>query len=262
MGLTYYRARGKNKPTAANLIMFLTNTLKAGSKSFKALILTTLTLSASLTVILLRISRTQSSNGQLYLPSTVVFFTIGFFPILMIALTLLFIPIRSKDESASPTSTAKAPRMAWLLGIFFVLQVLIPLKHYRYSHNTLWTEDERLFTWDMFLAFKGGEAHFHIYHPEKGLDRPLDLAAEGLTWGQQNKIFKSPDMILQFAHYISRAYGTEGDAPMVFADVRAHLNGRPEQPFVPPKLDLAGQPRRTWTAYPWVIPMQEAEIQP
>ena len=114
----------------------------------------------------------------------------------------------------------------------------------------------------MFIAFKGGHAPFRMVDSGTGEEPLLNLQNEGLTWGQENKIFKSPDMILQFAHYISSGYGGKGPGPKVYANVEAGLNGRPMQTFLPPNMDLVQQPRRAWTAYPWVIPIADQEIQP
>ncbi|MEM6271524.1 MAG: HTTM domain-containing protein [Bacteroidota bacterium] len=187
------------------------------------------------------------------------FFTIGFFPILMIALTFLFWPRPQKtipQPSTPAVPTGKFRTARYLLIPFFLLQIWLPLRHYRHDYNTLWTEDERLFTWDMFLAFKGGQAHFRVRDKINGRDLPVRPEESELTWGQQNKIFKSPDMILQYAHYLERRYTREGGTPAVFAEVQNGLNGRPEQAFVPPNLDLARQKRRLWTSYPWVLPLQ------
>lgn len=193
-------------------------------------------------------------------------FTIGFFPVVMIVLTLLFVPkwwpgSRSTTSTANP-KLAKKPAVWGILVLFFALQLYLPLRHHFYPGNTLWTEEGRLFSWDMFLAFKGGEVTFVVQDQTSGSREEILPQEAGLTWGQSNKIFKSPDMILQFAHYLGDQRSENGSAVKVFARTTCSLNGRVSQPLVHQNLDLYERNRTIWQSNSWVMPLMEAEMAP
>lgn len=193
-------------------------------------------------------------------------FTIGFFPVVMIVLTLLFVPKwwpdRNSAKSKSNASFQKKPAFFGILILFFALQVFLPLRHHFYPGNSLWTEEGRLFSWDMFLAFKGGDVTFVVQDNPTRTRKVLPPQEAGLTWGQSNKIFKSPDMILQFAHYLGAQWSADGSSVKVFANSSCSLNGRYSQPLVHQNLDLLARERTIWRSNSWTIPLMEADLQP
>lgn len=96
-------------------------------------------------------------------------FHIGIFPWLMIAATLLFFPPdwprfggrlwpASKYMKYEPTS--KIPlRLGQritviLIGIYLVVQLLFPLRHFLYPGRVIWTEEGQLFAWHMLSRDK------------------------------------------------------------------------------------------------------------
>jgi hypothetical protein len=198
--------------------------------------------------------------------ANIAMFTIGFFPLVMILLTLLFVADwwqENRNSTPEPVPQHwKRPVLRGLLVLFFALQIFLPLRHHFYPGNTLWTEEGRLFSWDMFLAFKGGEVSFVVQNQSNG-SREVVLPEEaGLTWGQANKIFKSPDMILQFAHYLGGQRSGNGTVVKVFANSSCSLNARISQPLVHQNLDLYARDRTTWRSYPWVMPLIDVDLEP
>ena len=181
-----------------------------------------------------------------------ILFDIGVFPILSIALTLMFFPpnwarkyleqwfpkhnIKSQNENTVPK---KLPQWGIaLIGVYCLLQILIPLRHHLYPNNVAWTEQGHRFSWRMMLRHKSSMAYF------KGTDLKT-----GKTWTihpnsylnqkQERKMKVHPDMILQFVHFLEEEYRKNGiEEVSIVADIKVALNGRPQKPFVKPDKEL------------------------
>ncbi len=208
-------------------------------------------------------------------------FHIDIFPWFMICATLMFfdpgwprrvaswfLPIR--DELRPPAATA-TPVLSLtqkvtiaLLGAYAAIQILLPLRHHLYAGNTNWTNNAHRFAWRMLLRQKDpAEPIFRVAHvvdgkiqefPMKPLQPPF-LAKN--DW-QFRKMLINPDMILQFAHHQARSLEQRGyrDVKIYAADLRVALTGRPYQQFIDPTVNLADEPRRLFTPYPWVLPLR------
>ena len=139
-------------------------------------------------------------------------FTIGIFPWFMIAATALFFrpdwPIRlftweKEEEQATPSLM---PSPFWqqttllLLGIYFALQLLMPLRHHLYASNVNWSEEGHRFSWRMKLRSKSSSAQFWATDPVNQVTWEIE-AEDYLTERQETRMSSRPDMILQFAHH-------------------------------------------------------------
>lgn len=200
-------------------------------------------------------------------------FKIGIFPWFMIAATMMFFrpdwprlvmgwkrPLAGDNHPLSQTSPSSSlSRQQTLtlgfLGLYFVLQLLLPFRHYLYPGNVSWTEEGHRFAWHMKLRSKSADAMFvvfdeadnivHIVEPEEFLPR----------W-QARKMATRPDMILQFSHFLAKEFGEgESDRVEVRAEVFASLNGRGYQRLVDPTVNLA-QASPTLKPMAWILPLQ------
>lgn len=195
-------------------------------------------------------------------------FSIGIFPWFMIAATLLFLspdwPRRllrlgkARLQSPSPIAwTALHPKQRLgliLMGVFFAIQILMPLRHFLYPGNVSWTEEGHRFAWHMKLRDKSSRAIFKVTHPATGREwiaNPSQL----LTPRQVRKMANRPDMILQFAHYLAEVFGKQGvEGVEVYAHIMTSLNDRKKQLLIDPSVNLAAQPRDLWSAS-WILPL-------
>jgi hypothetical protein len=88
-------------------------------------------------------------------------------------------------------------------------------------------------------------------------------AAPYVTDWQLRNLVGTPDMILQFAHWLARREADEHDGAST-SDIEVHaitsvsLNGRAPRTLVNPRVDLAHEPRRLGHN-PWVMPLDDAE---
>jgi hypothetical protein len=196
-------------------------------------------------------------------------FKIGIFPWLMIfALPLFFEPKTVRrwlgalwpwrtPGKAEATEGRPWEQRAGLVffGVWLTIQCLMPLRHWLYPGEVNWTEQGHNFSWHMKLRNKSGDARFEARDPRTGERWEVDLDPL-LTRRQYTKMTTRPDHILQLAHMIARRYEEQGRPGIqVYADVRVTLNGRPRQPLVDPKVDLAAQPW-TWRTADWILPLK------
>lgn len=140
----------------------------------------------------------------------------------------------------------------WLLS-----QILIPLRHVLYPGNVSWTEEGHRFSWQMKLRSKVGKAIFTVRDPVTSQTWTVDPYTI-LTRRQYRKMATRPDMILQFAHYLSARWKTlyQIDNSEVRAQVYASLNGRNPALLIDPDRDLA-KVTRDLSHADWILPLKE-----
>lgn len=190
---------------------------------------------------------------------TGLLFNIGMFPYIMIACTLIFFsaedfrsveriaysvlkwPPRYAIRNPDERPTSSHPAFLTLLTLFFTLQLLLPLRHWLYPGDVLWTEEGYRFAWKVMLAEKTGHVIFTVTDPATG--RRWRVAPDDYLTDQQEKQMSfQPDMILEFAHYLERRLITEGLANVeIRAEAYVSLNGRSSRLLLDPTVDLTKQ---------------------
>jgi hypothetical protein len=209
-------------------------------------------------------------------------FNIGIFPWLMIPATLIFFPpswprrlmatVRRKelDLEAEVTPTPElfpAYRRLTIcfLMVYLAIQVLVPFRQALYPGYSSWTEEGYRFSWNMKLDENESLGIFYVTDAkshQKQKYPPEKIVNILLTRNQYLTMAASPDMILQFAHYLAELYKEKG-YPDVEVKARAlvTLNGRPPRLLIDPKVNLAKVKRRRWPPAPWILPLRH-EKQP
>lgn len=203
-------------------------------------------------------------------------FHIGVFPWLMLAATVVFFPPETprrlavacrlpwakartgaRTESIQTSSWLPGQRkIGGMLACYFAVQIALPLRHFAYPGNVNWTEEGHRFSWHMKLRGKTGDARFIVTDPPS---RQLWIVKpdEVLSDRQLAKVATHPDMILQFSHFLAEQHRQAGYPEVeVRAEVTASLNGRPPQPLVDSKVDLAKEQRSLKPAT-WILPLTE-----
>lgn len=177
-------------------------------------------------------------------------FSIGIFPYLMIASTILFVepdwPRRLLHFSTQRLSeTNLRPRMAnrslilSFVAIYLAIQVLVPIRHWLYRGHVSWTEEGHRFSWHMKLRSKRGRIGFTVTDPKTNQTWQIDLSRD-LTTRQGSKMVGRPDMILQYAHYLREKFQRAGvENPIINVEAWASLNYRPYQQLIDPTVNVA-----------------------
>jgi hypothetical protein len=160
-----------------------------------------------------------------------------------------------REEPAE--SRRRAPWLAVLLGTYFCVQVLVPLRHWLYPGPVIWNEEGFLFSWHMKIMEKRAHARFEATDPSTGERWRVDPLSY-LTEKQAYRMVTHPDMLAAFARHVSAEYSRQGRPSVeVRAWVAVRLNGRPRQLLVDPAVDLAGY-RESLAPRPWVLPLEGA----
>ncbi len=184
-------------------------------------------------------------------------FTLGIFPWLSIAATLLFLephwPRRWWQRPPLVESPLPPPRrltFMWVV-IYTAVQLLVPLRHWCYPGNVAWTEQGHYFSWRMKLRDKSGSVKFFAIDQSQGMIEPVNPSPY-LTPAQMTAVSTHPDLIHQFARFLAEKYRREGQSHVeIHAHSTVSLNGRPPRPLIDESVDLGAQPLRWWPQ-PWI----------
>lgn len=189
---------------------------------------------------------------------TAQLFPIGMFPwIMLTGATLFFAPSWPRrwlgplrDDGVAGVVLGSAQRA--IVAVYAVIQLLVPLRHFVYPGNTLWTEEGFRFSWRVMLIEKSGECEFTVVD---GANRATIVSPrQYLTPFQARMTGTQPDMILALAHVIADDFARRGRGPVrVYADAQVSWNGRKRAPMIDPHVDLAAE-SDGFDAKRWILP--------
>ncbi|GJM34838.1 MAG: type I deoxyribonuclease HsdR [Saprospiraceae bacterium] len=204
---------------------------------------------------------------------TGLLFPIGIFPLVMIGGTWIFFPesfhqklldkasnlfkratfVPHKREDNQKVAVVKTPKyIAWILSIYFLIQLLLPWRYLLYPGNLFWTEEGYRYSWRVMLVEKAGTATFYVKDSRSGREGVVNNR-EFLREQQERLMAYQPDMILQFAHFLAEHYEREGVyQPQVRAEVYVTMNGRPSNLLIDPEVNLAAI-KDSWRHKEWII---------
>lgn len=191
---------------------------------------------------------------------TYFLFNIGMFPFIMMGATLIFFRPQDFNKLAQtkPKPEAKTyqttRKKIYLIGFscFFVIQFLMPLRHLIYSGNVLWTEEGFRYAWNVMLVEKTAYIEYRIQNTQTGQEKVI-YPKDYLNAVQYKQMSFQPDMILEFAHYLGKLEQTKnGHSVAVYADCFVSMNGRPNQQFIDPRVDLLKE-REHLGAKKWIL---------
>ena len=206
---------------------------------------------------------------------TAILFPIGMFPYVMMVAALVFFPaefherllVRTRRLLRLPAEVLRASRplvyrpqvqraLLLGLGVFFVVQLLLPLRYALYPRELFWTEEGYRFSWRVMLMEKMGQVQFKVVDSATGRARMVNNG-EHLSVLQEKMMATQADMMLQFAHYLRDYYAQQGvQNPQVYADAYVSLNGRLGKAYIDPTVDLARQ-TESFASKPWILPFDD-----
>jgi len=143
-----------------------------------------------------------------------------------------------------------------LLGLWIVIQTLLPLRHFFIPGNVNWTEEGHNFSWHMMMRNKNATGIFIVTDPATGEQWNVNLW-DYLTLNQQREMLKRPHMIVQFVHYLADRLRSAGYKEVeIRARITVSLNGRAHQLLIDPNVDLTKIPYPWWGHAPWILPLE------
>jgi hypothetical protein len=159
------------------------------------------------------------------------------------------------NHTISTTQSQTSPLLLVFLGIYILIQLLVPFRHLTYPGWTTWHEEGDFFAWRMMLRQKTTRLAIYITNPTSGEQRYAD-PEDYLNFVQLKKI-GDPELLLQFVHHLERLVQNNGGFdPIITAKYEVSLNGRKFKRMVDQVVDLSEIPEFT-PNYLWVIPFDE-----
>lgn len=175
-------------------------------------------------------------------------FPIGIFSFVMIAsLTVFFPPTWSTRDPLAPQPATTSRATLGAFALWAALQFAVPARHFLSPNDTNWTEDGYRFAWRVMLVEKVGSASFRV---ETKIGMRRVQPRHELTYQQYKQMAVQPDMIVQYAHHISRRHG---GAP-VYVESFVAFNGRRSQRYLPHDVNLAEV--SPWDSHHLVLPLR------
>lgn len=192
-----------------------------------------------------------------------IVFQIGIFPYLSLAFTVFFFEpqtIRNiflRTKKILPETKIIIPKtknvVLTVLGIYFVVQLVLPLRHHFFMGDVLWTEEGHRLSWRMMLRSRSGSISYKIVNAETKDTIKINLN-DYLTTKQQQRVACYPDFIWQFAQHLKKEHAKKGQNIQVFVENKVKVNQRPYQQFIDPKVDLANVPWKHFAHNDWILP--------
>jgi len=199
-------------------------------------------------------------------------FRIGIFPYLSIALNLFFLdpgkvrrfffkhkipPVHNENNHLHKSLYGKI--VIYGLGIYLLIQVILPLRAWFFPGNVFWTEEGYRMSWKMMLRSKSGKVHFKIIDPDSGKIWNID-PSKIFTPSQVMWMAISPDIIWQYAQRIKNEFAKRGFVHVeIYAIGSVSLNRGPYRPLVNPAVNLADVEWHPFTHSDWIMPYQESD---
>ncbi|HMH22990.1 MAG TPA: HTTM domain-containing protein [Puia sp.] len=210
---------------------------------------------------LIRKTRTLlSRKGAFPEPSTKPLQKLGPQPSPKQAPTQMPDPHPSSKSGSVPTSEpplyfqTRNPKILFpLLGLYFLLQLVLPFRYLLYPGNLLWTEEGYRFSWRVMLMEKGGATFFYVKDPATGKKFEVNNSAY-LTPYQERMMETQPDMMLQYAHILKRQYQQQGIAsPEVTVQSFVTLNGNGSRLYIDSTVNLAEEQESWFGHKKWIL---------
>lgn len=193
---------------------------------------------------------------------------IGIFPFFALSFAVFFYPpekIRSiffkkkavLDFDNLPSDRNKSILLYFFLP-YFILQILLPIRHWFIKGDVLWTEEGHRLSWRMMLRSRSGYTVFKIVDKQSGQEIRYNVRSK-LTEKQFNMVSDKPDAIWQFAQRIKKEFASQGKDVSIFADTHVSINGKKLQQFIDPKVDLASADWNYFSHNDWILLYDDKE---
>jgi len=191
-------------------------------------------------------------------------FHIGIFPYMSLAFSIFFFPtekinkwfLRNKKEHYDKGEIIIPPYRNFLIAamsVWFIIQISLPLRHWFFKDDVLWTEEGHRLSWRMMLRGKSGRVAFKVV--EKGASDTIFIdKKEYLSRKQLRAIPTKPDLIWQFAQRIEEEYAEKGKEVEVYAEGKISVNGGPYKTLINPKVNLAAEEWQHFKHHDWILP--------
>ncbi len=195
-----------------------------------------------------------------------IVFHIGIFPYMSISFALFFFSPETLQKRFLPKKTLYTageiiiPKYKNILlgvfGIYFIFQLGLPLRHWFFKDDVLWTEEGHRLSWRMMLRSKRGSLNVNVKDKATG---KTELYNYGLLLGTKQKaaVNTKPDLMWQLAQRIKKVEAKKGRDVAVYMVSKISVNDGPYHPFIDSTVDLAEEKWHPFEHSDWILPSPE-----
>lgn len=190
---------------------------------------------------------------------------IGIFPYMSLALCLFFFEpatirdlflkdkklYRGNEVILSPYRQLIIP----VFALYFMSQILLPLRHWTFQDDVLWTEEGHRLSWRMMLRSKTGYVSLKVVDNDTGTTTYIK-PDKYTSKKQASRVATKPDMLWQFVQFLKKKYAEEGKNVSIYAEGRVRVNNHPYQKLFDPTVDLAQEEWSHFSHHDWLLPFQ------
>jgi hypothetical protein len=198
-------------------------------------------------------------------------FGIGIFPYLSISLAVFYFDplvirktfFRTATNSIlypkiTPPSVSLRKTIVLLLGLYFMLQLYLPVRSWFYPGHVFWTEEGYRMGWKMMMRTKSGTVHFKVKDPSSGKSWTIEpsriFSKAHMMW-----LAGSPDIIWQYAQRLKKDFARKGYPEVqVFAIGQVSINRQIPKPLVDSTVNLAAVRWQPFCHASWITEYQHA----
>lgn len=176
-----------------------------------------------------------------------VFLQIGIFPFFALTFIVFCYPpdfirklfFKKKPQlQLSETMCRSKNILIWFFIPYFIIQLILPIRHWFIPHDVLWTEEGHRLSWRMMLRARHADTDFRIIDKETKTIVPYNFR-KNLTLKQQHFVAANPDGIWQMAQIIKKEFESKNQEVSIFVDSYLSINSDSYQRFIDPNVDFA-----------------------
>lgn len=192
-----------------------------------------------------------------------IIFQIGIFPYMSISFALFFFsPELLRKRFFPKKDTYNLEKISipnyrkLLVGglmVYLLIQIGLPVRHWSYQDNVLWTEEGHRLSWRMMLRSKSGTLTTWVVDSKTGERRRFDYT-KLITQKQQSTVRTKPDLLWQLAQMIYNYEAEAGREVAVYMESKVQVNGRKYVPFIDPNINLAAEEWNHFKHHDWILP--------
>lgn len=195
-----------------------------------------------------------------------IVFQIGIFPYMSIAFALFFFTPETLRKRFLPKKTLytageiKVPNhknlIIGMFSIYFLFQIGLPLRHWFFKDDVLWTEEGHRLSWRMMLRSKSGTLNVYVMDKATGIKEKYEYW-EILGKKQSASVRTKPDIMWQLAQKIKEIESEKGRDVAVYLEAKVSVNQGPYFPFTNPEMDIAAEKWHPFKHSEWILPSPE-----
>lgn len=192
-----------------------------------------------------------------------IVFQIGIFPYMSIAFAFFFFSPATLQKRFLPKKTlytgdeVRVPKnrniLIGLFSIYFLFQLGLPLRHWFFKDDVLWTEEGHRLSWRMMLRSKSGTLNVYVLDKATGEKHRYNFS-ELLGLKQQAAVRTKPDLMWQLAQKIHKVEKEKGRDVAVYMESMVSINHGGYYRFIDPEVDLAAEKWRPFKHSDWILP--------